>query len=123
MIKMTKENDKYKVEIKQYFSPYIKNKLDDFNLKRKETAFKKQQDYKPIELSKSGHEMIESVQFDTILKNGIWTSNLNLEDKATLKTKIKGTYFLKTSKFEIKIRNIAGDELILSSGDIEKNSF
>ncbi len=123
MIEMTKENDKYKVEIKQYFSPYIKNKLDDFNLKRKETAFKKQQDYNPIELSKNGHEMIESVQFDTTLKNGIWTSNLNLEDKATLKTKIKGTYFLKTSKFEIKMRNIAGDELILSSEDIEKNSF
>ncbi len=113
-IVMTKENGKYKVEIKQYFSPYLKTKIDDFNAKRKATAFKKQQEYKPLELSESGLELIESVQFDTFLKNGIWTSNLNLEDKADVKSKVKGTYYLETDKFEIKIRNIAGDELIIS---------
>jgi adenine-specific DNA-methyltransferase len=118
MIEMTKLQDKYKVEIKQYFSPYIKNKLDDFNLKRKETAFKKQQEYKPIELSETGLEMIENVQFDTTLKENIWTSNLDLEDKADVKSKVKGVYYLNTDKFKIKIRNIAGDELIINSDDI-----
>jgi len=119
LIEMTKEKDKYKVEIKQYFSPYIKNKLDDFNLKRKETAFKKQEEYKPIELSEAGLEMIESIQFDTTLKDKIWTSNLDLEDKADVKSKVKGIYYTSTDKFKIKIRNIAGDELIINSDDIK----
>ncbi len=112
-ISMTKENGKYKVGIKQYFSPYLKTKIDDFNAKRKATAFKKQQEYEPLELSESGLEMIESVQFDTTLKKDVWTSNLNLEDKADVTSKVKGTYYLDTDKFEIKIRNIAGDELIV----------
>lgn len=118
-ISMTKENGKYKVEIKQYFSPYLKTKIDDFNAKRKATAFKKQQEYTPLELSESGLEMIESVQFDTTLKKDIWTSNLNLEDKADVKSKVKGIYNLDTDKFEIKIRNIAGDELIIKSDDLK----
>jgi len=118
-ISMTKENGKYKVEIKQYFSPYLKTKIDDFNAKRKATAFKKQQEFKPLELSESGLEMLESIQFDTSLKNELWTSNLNLEDKADVKSKVKGTYNLDTDKFEIKIRNIAGDELIIKSDDLK----
>ena len=118
-ISMTKENGKYKVEIKQYFSPYLKTKIDDFNAKRKATAFKKQQEYNPLELSESGLEMLESVQFNTTLQNGLWTSNLNLEDKAGVKSKVKGTYYLDTDNFEIKIRNIAGDELIIISDDLK----
>jgi adenine-specific DNA-methyltransferase len=118
-ISMTKENGKYKVEIEQYFSPYLKTKIDDFNAKRKATAFKKQQEYKPLELSESGLEMLENVQFDTTLKQGLWTSNLDLEDKADVKSKVKGTYNLDTGKFEIKIRNIAGDELIIKSEDLK----
>ncbi len=118
-ISMTKENSKYKVEIKQYFSPYLKTKIDDFNTKREATAFKKQQEYKSLELSENGLEMLESVQFDTSLKNELWTSNLNLEDKADVKSKVKGIYNLDTDKFEIKIRNIAGDELIIKSDNLK----
>lgn len=118
-ISMTKENGKYKVEIKQYFSPYLKTKIDDFNAKCEATAFKKQQEYQTLELSESGLEMLESVQFDTVLKNEFWTSNLNLEDKADVKSKVKGTYNLDTDKFEIKIRNIAGDELIIKSDELK----
>jgi len=118
-ISMVKENGKYKVEIKQYFSPYLKTKIDDFNAMRKATAFKKQQEYKPLELSENGLEMLESVQFDTTLKKGLWTSNLNLEDKADVKSKVKGTYNLDTDKFEIKIRNIAGDEILVKSNKLK----
>jgi len=58
--------------------------------------------------------LIEAVQFDTELKkNGTWTSNLELEDKAEIKDKIKGIYELPTNKFKMKIRSIAGDEIIL----------
>ncbi len=62
--------------------------------------------------------MVESIQFDTTLKDNIWTSNLNLEDKADVKNKVKGVYYLNTDNFKIKIRNIAGDELIINSDDI-----
>jgi uncharacterized protein YxjI len=63
--------------------------------------------------------MVESIQFDTTLKDNIWTSNLNLEDKADVKSKVKGVYYLNTDNFKIKIRNIAGDELIINSDDIK----
>ena len=46
-------------------------------------------------------------------KNGVWTSNFDLEDKAEIKDKIKGIYELPTNKFKMKIRNIAGDEIVL----------
>jgi adenine-specific DNA-methyltransferase len=139
-ISMNKENSKYKVEIKQYFSPNLKTKIDDFNIKKELTArrkvakqlsiddiqneqiseeIKQSQIFVPVKLSESGLEMLESVQFDTTLKNGLWTSNLNLEDKADVKSKVKGTYNLDTDKFEIKIRNIAGDELIIKSDDLK----
>jgi hypothetical protein len=54
------------------------------------------------------------------LKRGnIWTSNLALEDKAGNKETIKGEYLLDTKKFNVKIRNIAGDEIIISSKDLK----
>lgn len=108
----------YQVEIKRYFSSYLKNKIDDFNAKKV-----KNQDYKPIKISARGLELIESVQFDTTLKKGekgndIWTSNLSLEDKAGVKEKIKGVYYLTTNKFQMKIRNIAGDEIIIDNSGL-----
>jgi len=42
-----------------------------------------------------------------------------LEDKAGVKEKIKGAYLLKTNNFKIKIRNIAGDEIIIDSAQIK----
>ena len=118
-IEMTKENDKYKVIIKKYFSPYLKAKIEDYNAKHYAIAFKKEQEFLPIELSKNGLELIESVQFDTTLIKDIWTSNLSLEDKADIKSVVKGVYYLNTDKFKIKIRNIAGDELIIKSDDLK----
>ncbi len=121
-IEVKKEKDKYKVSIKRYFSSYLKTKIDEFNakkVKKQTTIFEgdgeetEKQTTKKITLSKTGLELIESVQFDTTLrKDGIWESNLDLEDKAGIKDKIKGTYILPTDKFKIKIRNIAGDEFI-----------
>ena len=58
------------------------------------------------------------MQFDTTLKRNVWTSDLDLEDKAGIKEKIKGTYRLTTDKFRIKIRNIAGDEIIIDSNNL-----
>jgi len=68
-----------------------------------------------------GLELIEAVQFDTALrKDGVWTSNPDLEDKAGVKEKIKAVYKLTTDKFKMKIRNISGDEIIIDSSEIKK---
>ncbi|MDP2209743.1 MAG: site-specific DNA-methyltransferase [Bacteroidota bacterium] len=129
-IEMKKDGKYWKVEIKRYFSSYLKSKIDEFNAKKvkkdeKEELFEngtteeeKQKKFTPIKISKNGLELIESVQFDTILKKNVWTSNLDLEDKAGVKEKIKGVYRLTTDKFRMKIRNIAGDEIVIESADI-----
>ena len=118
-IKVSRSGNKYKVEIKQYFSPYLKNKIDDYNVKKTKKGTLEQDLSKAVKISKSGLELIESVQFDTTLKKDVWTSNLRLEDKAGIKEKIKGTYLLDTNKFKIKIRNIAGDEIVIDGKELK----
>ena len=112
-IKITKTGSNYKVTINKFFSPYLNNKIADYNAK------KSRQDSQ-LTISSNGLELIEAVQFDTTLKK-VWHSNHNLEDKAGIKQKIKATYTLNTDKFKIKIRNIAGDEIIIASEEVVKN--
>jgi len=113
-IEVKKDGKKCKVAIKKYFSPYLKAKIDEYNAKRVKKGTLDEDEKKAVKISDSGLELIEAVQFDTELKkSGVWTSSLDLEDKAEIKDKIKGVYELPTSKFKIKIRNIAGDEVVL----------
>ncbi len=113
-IEVKKEGSKCKVKIKKYFSPYLKAKIDEYNAKRVKKGTLEENKEKAVKISDNGLELIESVQFDTELKkSGIWTSNPDLENKAEIKDKIKGIYVLPTNKFKMKIRNIAGDEIIL----------
>jgi len=138
-IAIKRDGERYKIEIKRYFSSYLKNKIDEFNAKKvkkkgaqaameseEETDSEKQPSRavsEPLHISETGLEFIESVQFDTTLKKGeqerdIWTSNPVLEDKAGVRDKIKGVYYLLTDKFRIKIRNIAGDEIMIDGKDV-----
>ncbi|MEK7663875.1 MAG: site-specific DNA-methyltransferase [Patescibacteria group bacterium] len=113
-IEVKKEGKKCKVKIKKYFSPYLKAKIDEYNIKKVKKGTLEGEKKEAVKISDNGLELIESVQFDTTLKkNGVWTSNLDLEDKAEPKDKIKGIYELPSSRFKMKIRNIAGDEIIL----------
>ena len=116
-IRMRKEKTKCKVEIKKYYSPYLKNKIDEYNAQKTKSGTIEQDLSKRVEISKEGLELIEAVQFDTTLKK-VWKSNPALEDKAGAKEKIKGAYLLDTDKFKLKIRNIAGDEIILASDEL-----
>jgi len=122
-IEVKKQGKQYKVKIKKYFSPYLKKKIDEYNAKKVKKGQRKLEDKsekEEIKISNTGLELIEAIQFDTTLKkSGIWTSNLELEDKAGIREKIKGEYLLNTNKFKIKIRNIAGDEIIISSKDLK----
>ena len=116
-IRARKQKNKCKVEIKKYYSPYLKNKIDEYNAQKTKSGTIEQDLSKRVEISKEGLELIEAVQFDTTLKK-VWKSNPALEDKAGAKEKIKGAYLLDTDKFKLKIRNIAGDEIILASDEL-----
>lgn len=119
---------KWEVTIQQFFSGYLHNKIEQFNAKRgkkarteltegtdEEKAAAVSTKFTPVTISESGLELIESIQFDTTLReDGVWISNPNLEDKAGAKQRVKGTYKLSTNKFRIKIRNIAGDEIVMN---------
>lgn len=113
-IEIKKEGSKCKVKIKKFFSPYLKAKIDEYNARKVKKGTLEENKQKSVKISDEGLELIEAVQFDTDLKkSGIWTSDLDLEDKAGVKDKIKGVYELPSDKFKMKIRNIAGDEIIL----------
>jgi adenine-specific DNA-methyltransferase len=140
VIEMKQDGKQWKVEIKKFFSSYLKNKIDEFNNKKVKPKQKtldengdngngngngngeEKPNGKPkIQISESGLELIEAVQFDTTLdKDGVWRSNLDVEDKAGVKEKIKAVYTLPTDKFKMKIRNISGDEIIIDSNELKK---
>jgi len=120
-----------KVEIKRFFSPYLKAKTDEFNSKKvkkvqaslDDELEEKSTPRKKVIISAEGLELIETVQFDTTLKNDdVWVSNIDFEDKAGVKEKIKAIYNLPVKKFKLKIRNIAGDEITLDSDDLRKKA-
>jgi len=126
-ILIKKQGNKYEVKIKRFASSYLKTKIDEYNTKKvkkdlldEKVEKKGQNKFTPIKISNDGLELIEAVQFDTTLReDGVWASNPELEDKAGIKEKIKGKYLLNTDKFRIKIRNIAGDEIIINSKELK----
>lgn len=110
LISITKINDnKYQVKLNNYFSPYLKRKIDEENLRRVNKSGKAK-----IELTPEGYELIEMISFDTTLGKK-WISSY--EEKIEPKNQTSGLFELETDKFKMKIRNVAGDEIILSSED------
>ena len=96
----------YKLVIEKFFSPYLDKIIKEENSKKKY-----------IEIKYNGLEYIESVSIDTTM-NKYWTSNI--EDKASKVEFIKGEYILDTECFKIKIRDIAGREIIINSKEVKK---
>ena len=108
----------FRVKIEKFYSVYLARKMDEFNAARKQGKLgEKAQE---IKISETGLELIEAVQFDTrgAKEEKTWRSDAALEDCAGKSQKIKGEYLLSAANFRIKIRNIAGDEIIISSDDI-----
>lgn len=99
-----KNNNDYKLIIEKYFSQYLDKKI-------------KGESNNDIEIKYNGLEYIECISIDTTMKE-YWTSNI--EDKASKYEFIKGEYALDTDTFRVKIRNIAGREIIINSKEVEK---
>ena len=106
------EKGKYKVKIENYFSPYLYNKIKTENERRERSK----KDTKKIEISDTGYELIELISIDTDLGEK-WNSSI--EDKAETDGFIKGEYTIDTNKFRLKIRNIAGDEIVIASEEVK----
>ena len=102
--KKKKNNNDYKLIIEKYFSQYLDKKI-------------KGESNNDIEIKYNGLEYIECISIDTTMKE-YWTSNI--EDKASKYEFIKGEYALDTDTFRVKIRNIAGREIIINSKEVEK---
>lgn len=102
-----KESGKMRVKIRKFYSPYLQGKIKEYNTARQETL--ENRGGKKINISDSGLELIESVQFGSFAKNGAWKSIE--EDSPSEKEKIKGDYLVGAAATHIKIRSIAGDEI------------
>ena len=109
---INKKDNGYEVCINNFFSPYLKRKIDDENNRKVNKR-------NIIKLSDNGLELIEYISFDIDMKEE-WISNV--EEIVEQNTQMKGRYFLTTNKFKMKIRNIAGDEIIVSSEDAQNES-
>jgi len=117
-ITIAKSGGAYRVTIAKFFSPYLKAKIKGFNDGLKQTTVDGKN--QPVKIRRNGLELIESVQFDTTLrKSGVWKSEPTLEDTPEKTAPVKGKYDLPTDTFRMKIRNIAGDEIIIDSRDIK----
>ncbi len=119
-LEVVKQGKQYIVSILQFFSPYLKKKIDDYNINKCKIGNLEEDLTKAVQISDRGLELIESIQFDTTASKGnIWRSNPELEDKADTKSCVKGEYSLNTKTFKMKIRNIAGDEILVDSNELK----
>lgn len=134
-IKETKKE--YEITIKKFISDRLRQKIDEFNQKGKlqssqiemeeengnETAEeKKKKKFAPIEISKEGLELIELIGLDCTNKNGIWKSDKEIKINKYgyviengEKTKTFWNAKIKSEKkpLRMKVRNIAGDEIVI----------
>lgn len=97
-----------KIKIRAFHSPYLRKKIEEQNQERQGTIEKK--GGKKIKISANGLELIESVQLGSLVKD-VWQSIA--EDRPSAKDKIKGKYDITDKITHIKIRSIAGDEIVM----------
>lgn len=118
----TKMVDVFTVAITRFYSDRVSHKINEFNQKAMANSKKK---FVPIELSLEGLEAIEIVSLDctTSEENAPWHSDseIKIEKDSTItlngrKTSDSwdGTIHADTKPLRMKIRNICGDETIIT---------
>lgn len=118
----TKMVDVFTVAITRFYSDRVSHKINEFNQKAMANSKKK---FVPIELSLEGLEAIEMVSLDctTSEENAPWHSDseIKIEKDSTItlngrKTSDSwdGTIHADTKPLRMKIRNICGDETIIT---------
>lgn len=149
--KMEESNGAYEIEITKFISDRLRKKIDEHNhkgllqpLTETETGNgngsgeeeengngKKKKKFTPIEISKDGLELIEMVSLDCKNKDGIWHSDKEIkidklgyviEDGNKTKTFWNAKITCKKNPLRMKVRNIAGDEVIISLTEGKKQT-
>jgi len=119
---VTQKNDEgYEVEITQFTSDRLQQKIADFNEKGHVQALKKGKEFAGMAISDEGLELIEFLSLDCTNSEGAWQSDSEIKidklgyvslngekKKAFWNGKINATQKPK----RLKIRNISGDETI-----------
>lgn len=118
----TKMVDVFTVAITRFYSDRVSHKINEFNQKAMANSKKK---FVPIELSLEGLEAIEMVSLDctTSEENAPWHSDseIKIEKDSTITLNGRktsdfwdGTIHADTKPLRMKIRNICGDETIIT---------
>lgn len=118
----TKMVDIFTVAIKRFYSDRVSHKINEFNQKAMANSKKK---FTPIEMSLEGLEAIEMISLDCINAelNAPWHSDseIKIEKDSTVTINGRktsnfwdGTIHADTKPLRMKIRNICGDETIIS---------
>ncbi len=109
---------KYEVTIDSYISDRLNQKIDKYN----DIMRANKKNHKVIQISEEGLELIEYLSLDCTNKDGVWNSNSEIKiDKLGCisvngeKTKQfwNGKISCDKKPLRLKIRNIAGDELVI----------
>lgn len=132
---MTQKDEGYLIQIKNFISTNLEKKIDEYNQKKFTSYAKKKNidvsddlidkseyDYGKIQISKNGLELIEAVHLDCQGKD-IWHTDteIKIDPKTSyvIKDGVKtkdfwdSTIYSKNKPKRIKIRNIAGDEVVV----------
>lgn len=118
----TKIADVFTVAVTRFYSDRVSHKINEFNQKAMANSKKK---FVPIELSLEGLEAIEMVSLDctTAEENAPWHSDseIKIEKDSTITINGRktsdfwdGTIHADTKPLRMKIRNICGDETIIT---------
>ena len=106
----------YEVEISSFYSDRLKQKIDEYNSKQ---ALKAKANY--ISISEDGLELIEYLSLDCTNESGVWQSDSEIKidkngfvsiDSTKTKEFWNGKISANTKPKRLKIRNIAGDEIV-----------
>ena len=135
--KLKEKKAQYEIEITKFISDRLNQKIDEYNQKgflqplisndkenEEDENEKKKKKFTPIEISKEGLELIELISLDCKNNNGkVWHSDKEvkidklgylIEDGNKTKKFWDAKIITSQKPLRMKIRNIAGDELILS---------
>lgn len=118
----TEKDGIYTTEITKFVSDRLMQKINEFNEKGNLQAISKGKEFKPINISEEGLELIELISLDCTNKTGKWQSDSEIKiDKLGYvilngkKTKEFWNGKIESGKkpLRLKIRNISGDETII----------
>ncbi|SNR14192.1 DNA methyltransferase [Tenacibaculum jejuense] len=120
---ITEGKGEYTVSIDKFTSDRLQQKINEFNEKGNLQAINKGKKFDPINISEEGLELIELISLDCKNSEGEWFSSTEIKidklgyviyDGEKSKDFWNGKITSKEKSLRIKVRNISGDESIVS---------